>query len=306
MNLLVRFTSEDAASWNQMFCERRGNKKGAAWERVFGWPQEVHVPKATASAKTSTLGPSSQTSRPRAETNSEKKTFESVWSSLAVRKTKTLKYACVGDFLRILNTGDAKRKRNHLDSWKTQWPQKYFKSWKASDIKDFPEFSAKHGGLMPLAFQLYSVWLVLHIVWRFEVTWISHARPIGITQKEDFRQPRPATRGIEEKSLRHAGMDESRRACLRIPAPIQRKVVCDMVPSLLDVCPHCVLAPPCTRIAGRRTHHGDIGCFCELARVLISRGRVLALSLKLRGRAGRACGSLRFQGCACTWARALL
>ena len=63
-----------------------------------------------------------------------------------MRKTDDLKYGCVADFLGVLDTGDAKRKRKQLDSWKIVWPKKHFKSWKAADLKSFAEFKAKHGG----------------------------------------------------------------------------------------------------------------------------------------------------------------
>ena len=142
--LLVRFASDDAPAWKGMYCGRTAHKENDSWITVLGRQQQC-VRQLSKAVHECTRHTTSTTSLPGAIKKSVHKSFEAAWTSARLRKAKDLKYACVSNFLMVLDTGDARRKRNQLDSWEIQWPKEHFKSWEAADVKDFPEFRSRHG-----------------------------------------------------------------------------------------------------------------------------------------------------------------
>ena len=69
-----------------------------------------------------------------------------IWDLEAVRKKsrRGKVYASVSDICREMETGDATRKKKHLDEWMPKWARK--KDWADSSWDNFAEFGSRPGG----------------------------------------------------------------------------------------------------------------------------------------------------------------
>ena len=141
---MVQFSSAGAQSWSKTRCEAIANSPRAEWTNIFGWDDVAFS--SIASEPPPPVRPTQSKASAKKRSAPATRKLDDIWASEAVRKKsrRGKTYASVSDLCREMNTGDATRKKKHLDEWMPKWASK--QDWADSSWQHFAEFGSSVGG----------------------------------------------------------------------------------------------------------------------------------------------------------------